>query len=304
MGSTINITRALRVENESGVSGAEAITVDSVDILDQIVSAATEEQTAMGGFRDTQLQALSLSSDVDVDVQFLGTRFAILATVAGPPGTITHTGDLTAEIAAGDLVRVEGTVGDDGVYKVATSVLALGVTTITLEDAQRLPAGGGGAVGTVARVCSKQLMSYSYPLLTSAAVGTVTITGDLTDKFAAGDHLVIALTAGNDGLFEVATCTVLAGVTTITLVEALVGAEGAVGNIYKARDSFAVAAGSAWLWSVESGQSNPFIHPGGVLDIQPIYNVLRGRVEYCMVNCPGAVNANFKGRICKEPDIF
>ena len=56
MASTINITRTLRVENESGVTGAEAETVNNASILEQIITAATEEQTALGAFKDHQLQ--------------------------------------------------------------------------------------------------------------------------------------------------------------------------------------------------------------------------------------------------------
>lgn len=309
MASTINITRALRVENEAGIVGAEAETVNGADIFSQVVSAGTEEQTAMGAFKDHQLQALALQCDVAAEAQFIGVRYAILATVAGPPGTITYTGDLTAFIFPGDLVRVEGTVGNDGVYLAVTVVFAVGVTTITLDNGQSM-AGAEGVIGTVSRVCSKTLIGYAYACLaTVLGTGAITFTGNVTDKFAAGEYLVINGTVANDGYWYIMSVTFAAGVTTIIVsdpnlavpVAGLPATEGAVGTFTKCQAFIPLAANVPFLWSIRGGLQNPFLGPDSAVDVSPIFGANRGDVAYCMVNVPGTVNGNFGGRVCLDP---
>ncbi len=306
MASTINITRTLRVENESGITGSEAETVNGADVFGQVVTAGTEELTAMGAHKDHQIQAMALLSDVDATAQFLGTSFNIVSTTAAAvfPGVLHATGDLTDDIFPGDLIRLDGTVADDGIYLVLT--VAFGAdTTITLENGSEFPGAGGAAVGTVRRVCSQQRMGYAYGVLAIVqAAGSITYTGDVTDKFEAGDFLVLTGTAANDGYWEIDTVTEAAGVTTLICNGgALVANAGAVGQFQLVRTAIALTATEPFLWSIESGEPNPFIHPDTVSGIGPLHNADRGEVASCLVTVPGASNGNFTARICTDPII-
>ncbi len=304
----INETRALRVANEAGISGASATEVEGVITLDQVISAGVEEELAMGAFKDHQMQNISLVSDQDVDVQFLGVRYAVLQTVSGPPGTITHTGDLTQEIFEGDLVRLEDmpTAGDDGIYMVNAIAFGAGTTTITLENGQDIPTAGGGAVGTVARVASLQILGYAYGVLTTVAgTGVITVTGDVTDKFAAGDALVISGSVANDGYWVIDSVTETGGVTTLIVNGGtLPASSGVSGQFVRVGAGFSLAANEPMLWSINGGTQNPFIHP----EVNPsdglLYNTFRGDVAHCMVDNAGATNANFDGRIGTNAIIF
>ena len=302
MPSTMNITRSTRRENEAGLSGSEAVSVENVGIPDQVISAGAEEQTALGAFKDHQLQTLCLLCDQAVEAQFLGVRYAILATTVGPPGTITHTGDLLQEIFPGDLVRLEGTAASDGVYLVQALALLAGDTTITLDNGQLVPA-VGGPVGTVARVASAQRTGYAYSVLaTVVGTGAITYTGNVSDKFAAGEALIIAGTVGCDGYWRIDSVTYLAGVTTIVVLDemgaiGLPAAAGAVGYFQKMEPAFNLAANVPMMWSIGTGLDNPFLSPDTDSFSGPIFNAFRGDVAYCMVNNPGVVNANFAGRI-------
>jgi len=306
---TINTTRALRIENESGISGARAETVDNAQQPDQVISAASEEQTALAGFLDHQLKAMALICDQDAYVQFLGNRWIVVQTLAGAPDTIDVTGDCTDEIAGGDLVRLEGTVANDGVWAVAQAVFgapaAATDTRITLEAGNRIGA-AGGAVGTCGRVALVQRMGYSYPLTSSLVNGQCAVAWDVSDKIAAGDWVLIQNTAGNDGFFVVDTVTVLAGVTTITVNGGVLqGAEGAVGYIVKCRDKVHLTANEPFLWDEQSGQHNPFIWNGGAGALAPAFvDLLRGDVAYSMVeNLHATVNANYDARYATDVDI-
>ncbi len=315
MAKTINMTRALGVENEARLTGAEALEVEGVVTLDQIITAATEEQTVAIGSKDRQLRAASLVTDQPVTVQMLGTRHAILQTVQGPPGQITHTGDLTQEIFAGDLVRLEGmpTAADDGVYKVdsdpAVGVLeAIGVTTIVFALGQDINTGIGGAVGTVARVVTQTLLSNAYTIVTATAgTGALTFTGDLTDVFAAGDFLIIEDATLNDGFWEIVSVAFAAPTTTI-IVQDKAGVAGlvdsaAAGNFTLARDNIALATNVPYLWSIDGGIPNPFRQPGPAARAA-LFNTFRGQIAVCMVTCPGVTNANFQGRLCFDANLI
>ncbi|HUT93313.1 MAG TPA: hypothetical protein VMY37_27865 [Thermoguttaceae bacterium] len=305
MATTCTLGRSFRHENESGITGSRAEEVNGVDHLDQIVSAGAEEQLAMGLFKDHQLQAMGLLSDKDAEAMFLGVRYAILDLNVVGPDTITYTGDLEQEIFAGDLVRVEGTVADDGLYHVTLVAEAIGVTTLTIGDGVAWPVGAGGAVGTFARVASFQRIGYTYDIATATlATGAITYAGDLTDKFAAGDEIVIVNSTGNDGYYTLLTVTELAGVTTLTVVGAALADNTNDGDFYKVRAAIKLSANEAYLWGVESGLPNPFIGPPLALTTPgdcPYFNATRGDVAYCMVNVPGAVNAQIDGRIAIDP---
>ena len=316
MTRTINLTRRMAEENESGLSGAEAAEVENVGSPDQEISAGTEEQTAMGAFKDHQLQAMSLLCDQAVTAQFLGVRYPILATTVGPPGTITFTGDLEQEIFANDLVRVEGTVGNDGIYLVDEVVEAVGVTTITLENGHAM-VGAEGIVGTVARIASHKLLSYAYPVTsTTLGTGAIVITGDVSNVFAAGDYLTLQDTVANDGLWYIMSVTTDGPPVTITTiivsdpniavpVGALPATEGAVGHISRCRPAFKLAANVPFLWSIEGGLPNPFWQAIDLVAAEtPIYNEFRGDVAYCMVNNEGLLAANFQARIATNAIIF
>lgn len=307
MAAALEIMRSLRVQNGTQLVGSEAPEVESAEVLDQTVSAASEEQLAMGAFFDRQLQALCLLSDVDARAQFLGERHAILATaiVAGAD-TITHTGDLEQEIFPGDLVRVENTVGDDGIYLVVTVAELAGTTTITMDNGHVFPAGAGGPVGTVARVASAQRTGYAYDVLATVVLtGAITYTGNVSDKFAAGDALILAGTAGCDGYWRISSVTFAAGVTTIVVLDeagviGLPAAAGPGGYFQKMEPAFNLAASVPFLWSIDSGLDNPFLSPDADSFSGPIYEAFRGEVAYCMVTVAGAVNSLFKGRVCKN----
>ena len=300
MPSTINNIRTSRRGSESGLSGTESIEVENVGIPDQAISAATEEQTALGAFKDSQLQSISLICDQAVEAQFLGVRYAILQTaiVAGA-NTVTHTGDLREEIYVGDIIRVEGTVADNGLYVVEVIGFAAGDTTITLATGELWPAGGGGAVGTLARVASKQLWPTAYLIGTAALgpPGVLELAGNFTDVFTDGCYILIDNSTntppGKDGIWLVATVTYLAGVTTLTLPAGVAFGDATNdGDVSLVRPAFLLAANIPLLWSWEGGTNNPFQHPA-----PSAYDVDRGDVSFCMVNNETAVTANFAGRI-------
>ena len=313
MPSTMTISRRTYRENEgTGLSGDETVDVENVGIPDQVISAATEEQTALGGFKDHQLKTFSLLCDQAVDAQFLGVRYALVSsTGAGAPGVAHAGGDLTQEIFPGDLVRIEGTVGNDGVFLVAT--VAFGAdTTITLANGMDF-VGAEAAVGTIARVCSQQTLTYAYPVTsTTLGTGAIVYTGNVSDKFAAGDYLILTDTVANDGYYYIMSVTTDGPPVTITTlivsdpnlavaVGALPATEGAVGYFAHVRAAFALAANVPFQWTVESGQPNPFHGPPDLATTDqwfaPAFNAFRGDVAFCMVNNPGAVNANFAARI-------
>ncbi len=303
MPSTMNLTRASRRQNEEGIAGAEAVTVENVGIPDQVISAATEEQTAMGAFKDHQLQTLALLADQDVKAQFLGVRYPItdLLLNAAASDSITHAGDLTNMFRPGDVVRIEGTVADDGIYLLAVVVAG----ELTLED-QTWPVGAGGAVGTFARVCSMQFLSYVYAIATAAVTGVITVAGDVSDKFIAGGKVIIETSTGNDGIWDVDTVTTdgpPVTTTTLTLNGGSLPDATNDGSIEVVRDAIALTANVPYLWSVESGMYNPFFGPFLLQTLMPVFNVDRGDVSHCMVNNAGATNANFDGRIGTDADL-
>lgn len=311
MTTTINKTRSTQVENLTPQSGNEASEVENASILGQTITLSTEEEVTAALSAHT-MESLTLLCDQAVGVQVLETRFAILQTVAGPPGTVDHTGDLEQEIYPGDLVRIEDTA-DDGVYLVATVVEALGTTTITFENGQSLPFGGGGPVGTVARVANTQRIGYAYAIATSTqATGAIVIVGNVTDKFSELDYLQIQGTVGNDGMWEIdADPTYAAPNTTIIVNQVPGGAvglpatEGPVGTITRILPSIQLAANVPFLWSVEGGLQNPFINPQQVAGEGPLWDASRGQVVAFMVdNTLNAVAAEFKGTIAKNSDIF
>jgi hypothetical protein len=302
MTRTINITRSLREENDSGITGSEAVEVQNNQTPSQTISAGVEEEVAFGAFKDHQLRSLSLLSDQDVAAQFLGVRYAILATAAAAPDTVTHTGDLEQEIFSGDIIRLEGTVADDGEYEVASVTEAAGTTTIILTDGNLLPAGGGGAVGTLARICSVHEISYGYTVATvTLATGVITYTGNLTDIFAVDDLLHMTGSTGNDGIWLITAVTYAAPTTSITVVD--VNDAGALpdntddGEISLLRTAFALPATVPLLWSLEGGMPNPFMRPMQASGTPLLFNEFRGDVIHCMVNNAGAVNAVFRGEI-------
>lgn len=308
---TINITRHGRVENGPVLSGSEALSVENEQSPSQTISAGVEEQTALAAFKDHQMESMVLRSNQDVAAQFLGVRYAILE-LDTVPDIITFTGDLTNIFRPGDIVRIEGTAtGDEGLYQIELVAEAIGVTTLTLTSGQRWVAGGGGAVGTFARVCSHQRMGYPYDIATATAgTGIITIAGDVSDVFAVGDFCTIDDSTGNDGLWEitvVATDGPPVTTTSLTLVDATDSAgltipdSTADGNVIKVRPAIELTANVPFLWTYESGIQNPFtqvwpdfVAPG--FEISQ-YNEFIGDVSFCMVNNAGADDALFEAII-------
>lgn len=300
---TINMARSYREANENGLAGAESAPVELCEHIGQTISPATEEEVTIGAFWSRQLRNIALICDRDVRAQFLSPRYAILQTaiVAGAC-TVTYTGDLSDIIEAGDVIRVEGTVADDGEYQVETCVEAGGVTTITLTTGHTWPVGGGGAVGTLAKIMSRQLWGVAYPIATAAVgpPGVLTLAGNLTDVFHAGDYFICDNSTntppGKDGLWgPIDTVVFAAGVTTITL-EAGVAFLDATndGDITRVTTAIVVPSGDEFLWSRESGLNNPF-------EVPAAYTVLRDYVAFCMVdNVHATLEAVFEGRIGKD----
>ncbi len=299
--ATINMTRSLRVENESGITGSEAPQVEGVADLRQTISAATEEELAGIGFWAERMQAIGLVSDQDADAQFLGVRYGIASIAAGPPGVVTSDLDLTDVLFATDYVRIEGSTGasNDGVYRVASVAAAPNLITLDTGHTCILQAGAGG---TIAKVMSLQLYALLYEVATTVPPATITYTGNLTDIFAAGDKIYITGSAAavNDGIWEVLTVAFTSPTTTITVEPegpnggaAVLGASGAgVGDFSKVRPAIELVATVPFMWSIKGGFNNPFQDPVNTTD-----NPLQGRVEHCMVIVAGAVNANMQARI-------
>ncbi len=310
MATTLNLTKSGRLETLTPLSGAFALPANAVDVLDQIVSAGTEEEAAMGLFKDHQLQALVLRCDQDARAQFLGVRYDLVDSVAGPPGVLSVAADLTEILFPGDFARIEGTVGNDGVFLVDTVAFAAD-TTITFANGQHL-AGGEGAVGTVARVCSHQVTTMHYAVITDNVNGTITFTGDLSDKFAAGDYLAIKNSTANDGLWEIRSVDYAAPTTSIVVNVAPGGAAGLPaanndGSFVLVRSAIELPANEVFLWDHESGAYNPFFPIGGepddILPMSIHYSAARGDVDHCMVIVPGTTNGQFDGLVAKNPEL-
>ena len=319
MASTVNFTKSARVENGQTLSGAGTITAQTVDIIDQLISASADEEVTLS-FDVEQLQLLALLSTQTVVATFAGERFAILDTANAAPTTITHTGDLEQEIFAGDLVIVENTVADDGVYWVNDVAEAGGTTTITLANGQTVPVAGGGAVGTVARVCSKNVTGYAYSITsTTLASGAIVITGDVSDKFEAEKFLIITGTVGNDGYWEIDSVTTDGPPVTITTIVVnqvpggavgLPATEGAVGEIYSANGGITLVVNEPYLWEAGQGDQNPLIGTppsvaAGEDGAPPLYNGIRDAVVAMRIDNTGNTTAaQVDGRVAKNSIIF
>ncbi len=316
---TINNTMSSRVEAATALAGSEALSVENVQQPDQTISAGVEEQTALNAFKDHQMQSLLVRSTRATTAQFLGVRYAILDLNIVGPDTITFTGDLTEIFQDGDLVRIENTVsGDDGIYQIEGVAEAIGVTTLTLADGNLWQFGGGGAVGTFARVCSHQRMGRPYDIATATlATGIITIAGDVSNIFAVGDFVTIDDSTGNDGFWEITVVTTdgpPVTTTSITLVDATDAAGNTIpdntddGNVIKVRPAIKLAANIPFFWTIDSGVQNPFtqVQPDFVVGGYEIsqYNENIGDVAFCMVNNAGADDAEFQVILSTNAIIF
>jgi len=305
--TVINMTRSSRIANETGISGSEAMDVDNTSALDQQISASTEEEVTEL-FQAYDLQSLSMICDQAVEVMVLETRFAILQTANAAPSTITHTGDLEQEIFVNDLIRVEGTVADDGVYLVDIVNEAAGTTTISLALGNTFPVAGGGAVGTVCKIASAHRQGYSYTIATAAVTGVITITGDVSDKFAIGDFVRINSSTGNDGFWEITAAVTTDGppvtTTTLTLNSGVLPDATNDGVIEWAAAAFSLAANTPFLWSIDGGLQNPLVNPEQN-GISALWNTSRGNIVAFMVdNTATAIAAQFDARIGINSNIF
>ncbi len=315
---TINNTMSSRVEAATALAGSEALSVENVQQPDQTISAGVEEQTALNAFKDHQMQSLLVRSTRVVAAQFLGLRYAILDLNVVGPDTITFTGDLTEIFQDGDLVRIEGTAVDDGIYQIEGVVFAVATTTLTLADGNLWPGGAGGAVGTFARVCSHQRIGRPYDIFTATlATGIITIAGDVSNVFAVGDFVTIDDSTGNDGVWEITVVTTdgpPVTTTSITLIEATDAAVATIpdntndGNVIKVRPAFKLTANIPIFWTIDSGIQNPFtqVHPDFVVGGYEIsqYNDNIGDVAFCMVDNAGADDAEFQMILSTNAIIF
>jgi hypothetical protein len=311
-----NLTRIYRRANDPGLSGSEAITVEVGVDLDQTISASTEEEVTQAFWAD-RVQTISMLCDQAVEVQALETRYAILDLNVVGPDTITYTGDISDRFFDGDLVRIEGTVADDGIYQVEGVAFGAGTTTITMADGNIWPTGAGGAVGTFSRIATQQRMGYHYDIATAtAATGIITIAGDVSDIFAVGDKCIIDDSTGNDGIWEITVVTTdgpPVTTTSITLIEYNDTATATIldntndGNVIKVRSGIELTADVPFLWSYDSGIQNPFIQnfPDFALGVNFQYNANRGSIVALMVDNTGtATSAAFDGLIGTNSVIF
>lgn len=290
MSGTISLTRTHRLENAEALSGTEAFEVEGFPGYSQGISAATEEDTAWGAIVARQLQALTMSCDQNVTVQFLGVRYAILATVT-VARTITFTGDLSDIIEAGDIVRLEGTVAQDGLYEVLTAAFVSPATTITLTTGHT-DLTGTGAVGTFAKVMSRQRYHARYTTATMVAgTGVITFAGDVSDIFSAGDYVRVSAATANNGIFVVDSVATDGPPVTVTTLVVNGGTlpDSNPGEFGKIRPSIELIANVPYLWSIEGGQNNP-------LESEALHTALRGDVAVLAVNNATAVAATFELR--------
>lgn len=317
MSATITLTRTHRRENDEALSGSEAFEVEGFPGFSQGISANTEEDLAWGAIKAMQLEALTMRCDQDVDAQFLGVRYNVLALVAVAgvaPAEITFTGDLTDIVFPGDILRLEGTAANDGLYQVqdeygayplrdaAAVTFAAGDTTILLANGHVLAA--AGAVGTFARVASVQEFAISYPIATADAgpPGVITYAGDLSDMFEAGDYLIIDRSTdtppGKNGLYEIATVATdgpPVTTTTITLVAGVTLQDATNdGEFRRVIPSFKMIANVPLLWSEKGGTNNP-------LQSQVLFTGVQGDVAVLAINNETATAATFEVRAGTNP---
>ncbi len=296
MSATIGLTRTHRLENGAGLSGTEAFEVEGFPGYSQEISANREEDTAWGAIVARQLKALTMLCDQNVKAQFLGVRYAILATVQAAR-TITFAGDVSDVIEAGDILRLEGTAAQDGLYEVLTA--AGSPTTITLTTGHT-DLTSTGAVGTFAKVMSRQRYHIRYTTATMVAgTGVITFAGDISDVFAAGDYVRVSAATANNGIFLVDSVTTDGPpVTTTTLVvNAGTLPDSNPGEFSKIRPAIELIANVPYLWSIEGGQNNP-------LESEALHTAIRGDVAVLAVNNQTAVAANFQLRAGVDPNLL
>lgn len=298
MSATIALTRTHRLENADALSGTESVVVEGFPGQSQEISASTEEDISWGAIKARQLKALTMVCDQNVKAQFLGVRYNILATVQAAR-TITFTGDLTDMLQVGDLLRLEGTVAQNGVYIILTVAFGAGTTTITLATGHT-GLTGTGAVGTFAKVMSRQVFHIRYTTATMvAATGVVTFAGDLSDVFAAGDWILVTAATLNNGIFLIDTVTTDGPpVTTTTLIVNAGSLEdNNPGEFSKIRPAIELIANIPYLWSVEGGQNNP-------LESAALHTALRGDVAVLAVNNQTTTAALFQLRGGTDPNLL
>jgi len=297
MSATISMTRTHRLENAEALSGTESIVVEGFPGNSQEISPNTEEDTAWGAIVARQLKALTMRCDQDVSAQFLGVRYAILDTVTAAR-TITFAGDVSDIIEPGDILRLEGTVAQDGLYEVLTAAGAA-PTTITLTTVHTNLDNAAGAVGTFAKVMSRQRYHIRYTTATMvAATGVVTFAGDLSDVFAAGDYMRIVNGTDNNGIVLIDSVATDGPPVTVTTFIVNGGAleDNLVGEFQKIRPAIQLIANVPYMWSVEGGQNNP-------LESEALHTALRGDVAVLAVNNETAVAASFEMRAGTDPNI-
>ena len=303
MASTINITRGLRVENEAGIVGAEALESTNVEIVENTVAAgAVDADMGIGPFEKFDLDCLAMVSDQDVLVRLNGEHPHDISvgvgsgfTAAGPPGQFEVAGDVTGYILPGDEIYIEGatTAANDGPCTVLETAFAAGITTITVARA-----GGAfvvevsaGAGVTMWRKFQYRSIEYDVANFTVAGPpGQLTYTGDLTDVIFEDDNILVegATTAANDGIYTVTAVTEAAGTTTITVAEAIANVEAgaAATSLALIRDEFMVrlSANVPFLWSEDASIFNPLLEDVTMME----------------VTNDNAVTANFQARIGKQ----
>lgn len=309
MTNLIQLTWTLRVENETGLSGTEAQAVEAFDDLDESIAATTEKTLAFAAIKASQLQSMSMLSSQDVSVQFLGPWYNIKslnAVITVAEAFIEFTGDLSAIIHPGDILRLDGTAAGDGYYMVlnepqypvreATAVVFGGAdTVISLANGHILA--NAGAVGRFAKVMSVLHHPIEYTIATMAAgpPGVITFTGDLTEHFAAGDYIILDwgtdTPPGKDGIYRIDTIVFSTPTTTITLTntDAIADATND-GEFHKIVIAFDLTANTPMMWGKDGGSVNP-IQPRGA-----VYDALQGDVAQALANNLGATAANFQAR--------
>lgn len=326
MTNAISITRTLRVENEVGLSGSEAQAVDGFDDIDVSIPAATNfpgQDAGMAGIKAMQLQSMSLLANQNDEALFLGPDYALSETTAVNAGVMAFLefiGNLNEIIFPGDILLIEGTAADDGVYMVAnepgaypardiTSVDFPGVvpanTDIFLANGHNIASVAVNAPGTFRKIMSVQHYNPKYDLalgtVNAGPPGNIVWPGDLTDQFEAGDYFIIDrgtdAPPGKDGIYKIDTIAYAAPDTTITLAAGLAFAEAANdGELHRVRLAFELQANNPILWSAKGGTNNP-------LQPDTPWTALQGDVDQLRIINTGTVAAAFSARLPRDVSL-
>ena len=323
MTNKITTTRSMRVENEATISGSETQEVDAFDDIDIEIPAATlwpGVDVGLAAIYALQAQAILLDTDQDCQALFLGPPINIEATLAinvGVEANIAAVGDFTDEIFPGDIILIEGTVADDGVYAVgneaaypvrdAASVVfpgaVAGQTDFFLASGHEINTVAAVAPGTIRKIISVQRFNpkFAIAVCTAGPPGTITFIGDLTEELAIGDYFEIRwgtdTPPGKDGIHLIEGIAYAAPDTTITLPAAVPFLDATNdGDFSKTKLAIDLAANVPHVWTKNSGHNNP-------LQGDHLWTATGSRVDELRIINAGATAANLNVRLARDVSL-